>query len=153
MVIKHDSVMIFPEWKNYKEIALKHKLVCQLKQPDLIGWTVPLLKPSQSPHCYLGAIDQCEKSRHPLATLQARCISPELPPLILTLGKNSLGHSYPRGKSGLAHSYPRGKNGLGHSYPLQPILTPGGKNGLVHSYLLQLILTNPFIITQGVKMA
>ena len=34
--------------------------------------TVPLLKPPQIPHCYLGAVDHVKKSPPPLVTLQAR---------------------------------------------------------------------------------
>ena len=38
-----------------------------------IGRTPPLLKPRQSPHCYLGAVDHAKNTTHrPLVTLQAR---------------------------------------------------------------------------------
>ena len=39
---------------------------------DLIGRTVPLLKPPQSPHCYLGEVDHTKISPPPLATRPAR---------------------------------------------------------------------------------
>ena len=43
-----------------------------IKIRSLIGRTVLLLKPPQSPHCYLGAVDHLKNSPPPLVTLQAR---------------------------------------------------------------------------------
>ena len=42
------------------------------KQWPHIGRTVPLLKPPQSPHCHLGAVDHVKILPPPLATRQAR---------------------------------------------------------------------------------
>ena len=40
-----------------------------------IGRRVPLLKPTQSPHCYLGAFDHTKKISPPLATLPSPVLS------------------------------------------------------------------------------
>ena len=47
-------------------------IACSMCSSPYVGRTVPLLKPPQSPHCYLGEVDHAKNFPPPLATQQAR---------------------------------------------------------------------------------
>ena len=51
---------------------LTNRYITLLNSQLNIGRTVPLLKPPQSPHCYLGEVDHAKKFPPPLAIRQVR---------------------------------------------------------------------------------
>ena len=51
--------------KLESKVSIRQGSRCPSYQSIIIGRTAPLLKPPQSPHCYLGAVDHAEKSPPP----------------------------------------------------------------------------------------